>query len=214
MVLGAVWSPAEKSEEISKRIREIKVKNDLAYNFEVKWTKVSPGKESLYLDLVNYFFDNTDLKFRAIVIPDKTILRHGDFNQDHDTWYYKMYFQMLNAILEPKSAYRIYLDIKDTRSAEKIRKLHQVLCNKMYDFNTNIIQRLQTVRSHEIEQMQLADLLIGAVGYANRGINTSPTKLKVVDLIRTRSKYSLTRSTLLRETKFNLFHWSPSQGNS
>ena len=49
--------------------------------------------------------------------------------------------------------------------------------------------------------MQLADLLIGCVGYINRGLKGSKTKLSLVQKLRTRSGYDLTRSTLLREQK-------------
>lgn len=39
---------------------------------EMKWTKISPAKVDLYKDLVNYFFDDDDLHFRGVIIPDKT----------------------------------------------------------------------------------------------------------------------------------------------
>jgi hypothetical protein len=95
MVLGAVWCPLEKTREIAKRIREIKQRHNLSPAFEVKWIKVSPVKKLFYLDLMDYFFDDDDLHFRALIVPDKSQLRHEDFAQDHDTWYYKMYFDLL-----------------------------------------------------------------------------------------------------------------------
>jgi len=119
-----------------------------------------------------------------------------------------MYFTMLKAIFRPNASYRIYLDIKDTRSAPKVRKLQDVLCNNVYDFSREIIQKVQTVRSHEVEQIQLADLLIGAVAYANRDLAGSSAKRRLVEIIRERSGYSLTRSTLYREDKLNLFRWN------
>lgn len=207
MVLGAVWCPLEKTREIAVRIREIKQRHGLSPTFEIKWVKVSPSKEQFYRDLVDYFFDDDDLHFRALVIPDKSRLRHVAFNQDHDTWYYKMYFDLLKVLLEPHTEYRIYLDIKDTRSAEKVRDLHNVLCNNMYDFEYKIIKRIQTIRSHEVEQLQLADLLLGIISYANRGLKTSPGKSALVERMRERSNYSLTKTTLLREDKVNLFRW-------
>ena len=118
-----------------------------------------------------------------------------------------MYFSMLKGILEPDSRYRIYLDIKDTRSAPKVAKLHQVLTNTVYDFSQRIVERLQPVRSHEAEILQLADLLIGAVTYANRELASSPAKQALVQRIRDRSGYSLLRSTLVREQKFNILVW-------
>ncbi len=208
MVLGAVWSPLGKSREIAVRLREIKRKQGLAPGFEVKWTKVSPAKVGLYLDLVDYFFDDDDLHFRALIVPDKTKLRHDAMpGQDHDTWYYKMYFDMLKVIFRPDARYRVYLDIKDTRGAEKTAKLHEVLCNDMYDFSRDVIERLQLVHSHEIEQLQLADLLIGAVSYLNRDLHGNQAKETLVARVQERSGYSLLKTTLYREEKVNLFRW-------
>lgn len=211
MVLGAVWCPLDKVREVSVRLREIKAKHGMKPGFETKWTKVSPAKQAMYLDLIDYFFDDDDLHFRALVVPDKTKLRHGDFGQDHDTWYYKMFFDLLKVLFGPKSRYRIYLDIKDTRSAAKVANLHEVLCNNLYDFEREIIERVQTVHSCEVELLQLADLMIGAVSYANRGLSGNAGKEALVARIRERSGYALTQTTLLREEKTNLFVWHASE---
>lgn len=207
MVLGAVWCPLEKVREISVRIREIKKNHGLSPDFEVKWTKVSPAKVQFYLNIVDYFFDDDDLHFRALIVPDKSKLRHDFFGQTHDEWYYKMYFEMLKVILRPEARYRIYLDIKDTRGAAKVKKLHDVLSNNMYDFSREIIERVQLVRSHEVEILQLADLLIGAISYVNRGLSGNKGKVALVNRIKQRSHYSLTKTTLLREDKVNILLW-------
>jgi hypothetical protein len=206
MVLGTIWVDASKSAEVAQRLREIKIRHGLWSRFEVKWTKVSPALLSFYLDYLDYFFDDDDLQFRGLV-ADKTGLRHEAFDQTHDDWYYKMYFTLLKALLGPNHRYRIYVDVKDTRGGAKVARLHDVLCNNMYDFDRRAVERVQQVRSHEVEPLQLADLLIGAVNFANRGEPGSSAKAALVDRIRKRSGYSLTRSTLLREEKFNLFHW-------
>ena len=209
MILGAIWCPIEKTRSISVRIREIKARHGMNPFFEVKWTKVSPGKKQLYIDLIDYFFDNDDLNFRALIVPDKSKLIHRAFGQTHDEWYYKMCFDMLKVIFNPSDRYRIYLDIKDTQGARKIRKLHEVLSNAMYDFSQKIIERIQTVHSHEVEIMQITDMLIGAVAYANRGLSESEAKLELVERMKERSGYSLTKTTLFRENKVNLFRWHP-----
>lgn len=208
MVLGAVWCPLDKRREIAVRLREFKQKHLISTSFEVKWIKVSPAKKDFYMDLIDYFFDDDDLHFRALIVPDKDKLKHVAFpGQDHDTWYYKMYFDMLKVILRPDARYRIYLDIKDTRGAKKVNKLHEVLCNNMYDFSSQVIERLQLVHSHEIEQLQLADLLIGAIGYLHRGLEGNAGKMAVVQRMQQRSGYSLFKTTLLKEEKINLFRW-------
>ena len=214
MVLGAVWCPREKAKETNIAIRGIKQQYGVSTSFEIKWTKVSQAKQAFYIDLVNFFFDNIDLHFRALIVPDKAILQHELYQQSHDTWYYKMYFDMLKVILEPDARYRIYLDIKDTRSADKTAKLHDVLCNNMYDFQRQIIENVQTVRSHEVEILQLADLLIGSISYVNRGLTTNSAKIAIIDRIRERSGYSLTHTNLLRENKLNLFVWHATEGQA
>ncbi|MHA1395677.1 MAG: DUF3800 domain-containing protein [Promethearchaeota archaeon] len=211
MVLGAIWTPTEYVRNIFKEIRNIKQQYGLNKNFEIKWTKVSPAKLEFYKELIKYFFNKNALHFRALIALEKDRLHHNHFHQDHDTWYFKMYFNMLKVIFEPDAKYRIYLDIKDTCSNQKIEKLHNVLCNNIYDFSREIIQRLQSVRSHEVEILQLVDLLIGAISYVNRGLNTSNAKLSLIDYIKRLSGYSLKATTLVRENKFNLFFWKPEE---
>lgn len=209
MVLGAVVCPREKTRAIAARIREIKLRHGMSPTFEAKWTKVSPARVGLYRDLVDFFFDDDDLSFRALVVPDKSKLAHASFAQTHDDFYYKMYFDMLKVVLEPQSAYHIYVDIKDTRSIEKTRKLHDVLCNSRYDFQRDIVRKVELIRSEHVQQVQLADLLIGAISYLHRGLSTSAAKTALVKRIQHRARYNLEKSTLLRETKVNLFVWRP-----
>lgn len=114
-------------------------------------------------------------------------------------------------MLNPNDRYHIYLDIKDSKSGEKVSKLHDVLCNNAYDFQRQIIERVQTVRSHEIEQLQLADLLIGCVLAANRNNELSEAKRSLMEKMRQLSKYCLTRTTLIRERKVNLLRWQASE---
>lgn len=207
MILGAVWCPADNSRSIAKRIKAIKARHRLSTDFEIKWTKVSPGKIDFYMDLLSFFFEENELYFRAVIIPDKTRLRHEEYDHDHDTWYYKMYFELLKPLLNPSDQYCIYLDIKDSGSTEKVKKLQDVLANNQYDFQRQIIQKLQNVRSHEIEQVQLSDLLIGCVLTANRDNKSSEAKTTLMERMRKLSNYRLTHTTLLRERKVNLLRW-------
>ena len=211
MVLGALQCPTHEAREIAVRLRDIKMRNGLFPVFESKWTKVSRSKQLFYLDWVDYFFDNNDLQFRALVVPDKSVLQHDKFEQTHDDWYYKMYFDLLKVVISPDAHYRIFLDYKDTHGATKARGLREVLCNNLYDFSREIVEPIQLARSHEIELLQMADMLCGAVAYVNEGLNTSAAKLALIERIRQRSAYTLTKSTLLREMKLNLLRWEPKE---
>jgi len=213
MALGAVWLPKDKTKEVNKRIREIKSKHGLS-KAEAKWTKISSNCYEMYMDLIDYFFDDDDLHFRGLVIPDKQLLQHEYFAQDHDQWYYKMFFNLLKIVLSPKNKYRLYLDYKDTNGNIRLKKLHEVLCNNFYDFDRNIIETYQLVKSHQIEIIQLTDILIGALTYYYRNLTTNSGKLAIIDRIKERSRYSLDNNTLYREEKFNLLIWKPQKGRS
>lgn len=118
-----------------------------------------------------------------------------------------MCFTLLEPVIDPTQQYAVYLDIKDTRSEAKRSKLENVLRNAKYDGSGNIVRRVQQIRSHESELMQLADILIGAVSYANRALTTGAAKLALIRRIHQRTHLTLTRSTWLRAPKFNLLCW-------
>lgn len=209
MVLGAIWCDASFRAKLARDIKELKRTHGLAPGFEIKWVKVSPSKLDFYRALIDLFFDQPLLRFRGLVVPDKTALNHGRFGQDHDIFYYKMWYQLLHRLISPDEQYRIFLDIKDTRGQAKVGKLHDVLCNANYDFDRNVIRSIELVHSHDVLLLQLADLLIGALGYAHRGLHGSTAKLELVAHLKRRSGLTLENSSLLRAEKFNLFIWRP-----
>ena len=209
MAIGAVWCPREAKDIIFSRLREIKVEHGLNPTCELKWNAVSPSKLAYYKDVLNYFFDNQDLHFRVLIVKDKSELNHAAFHQTHDSFYYKMYFDMLKTILEPTSSYNVYIDIKDTRGQAKVDKLQEYLRNSKYDFDRSVIKKIQQVRSHEIELVELADFLIGAITYVHRGLTSSAAKLELVDMFKKRSGYTLMHQTLYKEDKTNIFIWHP-----
>ncbi len=209
MVLGAITCPKDKAREIAVRLRELKQESGLSRHMEVKWTGVSPAKLDFYRHWLDYFFDDDDLTFRALIIPEKSALDHVKYAQSHDDWYWKIYFDMIKAVLNEEHRYRIFLDLKDTLGGKRVEKLHEVLSNSLYDFNREIVTSVQLVHSHEIEQMQLADLLIGILSYKARGLSSSLAKLSLVERFNERSKLTLERSTLLSARKVNLLFWKP-----
>lgn len=208
MVLGAIWCEYSKVEGISKRLKEIRQRHGLSQYAEIKWVRVSPSKQSFYLDILDYFLDDDDLHFRGVIVPDKSKLDHEKFNQTHDDWYYKMFFDLLKVIIAPNEKYCIYLDYKDTWGAKKVSKLHEVLSNSNYDFSREIIEQIKLVKSHQVQLIQLCDLLIGAISYANRHLTASDAKRSIVDRLIERTGYSLEQTTLLQEKKINLLRWN------
>ncbi|HLH12113.1 MAG TPA: DUF3800 domain-containing protein [Methylovirgula sp.] len=208
MAWGAVSCPLGDARAIAAAVRALKAEHGLAPDFEAKWTKISPAKAAFYLAMVDLFLGDERLRFRGLVVPDKGLLDHARFEQSHDEWYYKMYFTMLRPIFTAPHRYRIYLDVKDTRGGSKTRKLHDVLANSLLDFERQTVERVQQVRSHESELLQITDLLIGALTYANRNLATSAAKAAIIARFRASlGQQALVRTSTFAATKFNILVW-------
>jgi hypothetical protein len=207
MVLGGLTCSADLRQAIGRKIKILKKAHGIPDSREIKWTQVSPSRLEFYLSLVDLFFDQPDLGFRTVVIPDKARLAHDAYGQTHDDFYYKMWWQLLTRLIDDQHRFRIYLDIKDTKSARKQAKLHEVLRNTHYDFDSKRILSVESVRSHDVPLLQLSDLLIGAVSHLHRGIDGSDAKQSLIEKIRARSRLSLTANTPPQARKFNVFIW-------
>jgi hypothetical protein len=204
MILSYISTPYHLLKMHNKNIREMKM--DHFYRGEMKWSSVSKSQYPFYNEIINYFFSN-DLNYRAIVIK-KSQLNHKEFNQDHNLFYDKMYYQLLNKKIEPNSSYNIYIDIKDTHSYLKARSL------KIYlERDYNNIRTLQIIRSYESEIMQLTDVLMGAINYKLRGLNKVTAKNNIIEKMERHCGKSLTEETYKSENKFNLFFIDLKNGN-
>jgi hypothetical protein len=212
MVWGGIICEAQHAREIAIQIRAIKNKHGLSKDFEAKWTKVSPSKIEFYDELLEYFIENTKLRFRGLVVPDKSMIDHVSRNQTHADWYYKMYYVMLKYIISPPNHYRVFLDIKDTIGGPKIERLHFFLAHQIQDINRQYIEVVQQVRSNEVELLQIADLVIGAIQYSNRNLATSTAKQSLVTKLKThRSLRSLNSTSSFGSTKFNILVWNSNE---
>lgn len=210
MVLGGVLCQYDQLEIVKKEIRKIKEKYGLNRNFEIKWTSVSFNLLPFYKELIDLFFSNDALQFRAVVAKGKSKLDHDKYNHgNYDEWYYKMYFYQVDGFIEPREEYRIFIDIKDTNGTPRINKLHEVLCNNRYDFKGDVIKTIQQVSSERNDLLQLADLIIGSLSYYNRGLaKKENAKKEIVDYIVKKSNFNF-YGTTRSEHKFNIFNWQP-----
>lgn len=216
MLLGSIACDKKNVKRISREIRKIKKDYGFNSNFEIKWTKISPGKIDFYLRLLNFFVEE-EIDFRCIIARGKKQLDNDAFNQTYDDWYYKMYYLLLREVLDPMKEYSVYIDIKDTNGGKKAKKLKEILNNFLFSFQQTCLRNLQIVKSDEIELLQLCDLLVGCVGYKNRFLNSSveaeqtlsTAKIQMCQHLEKLIKKQLTVTTLKHETKFNIFIWEP-----
>lgn len=207
MAIGYIKAPHDDYHRIKHELNDIKLRYKTP--MEIKWGKISESRLSLYIALIDYFFLNP-IEFRCILVKYKERLDHDQFNQgSHDNFYYKLIYHLLNnPFVNPiGNKYRVFLDIKDTRGRDKIRKIREIFDNKFH--GESPFTHFQHIRSEESVLLQLADFFIGAVTYKTRGLHESSVKNKIIEYLEEKSGYVLDESTEPWETKFNIFDHQP-----
>ena len=207
-VVGGMKCPKAEAKRINSDILFLKERFGYNKKSEIKWTKISNGNLDFYLSLVELFFENMSLSFRGYIGRGKTELDNSGHSQSYDDWYYKMYYRMLEFVLEKNTNddFNIYLDIKDTLGSKKIATI-QTYLNSHY--KRNIVNHIQLVHSDEIAILQLTDIFIGALSYKHRGLNGSEAKLTIIKKIEELSGQDLLLKSSYKCTKANWFVWTP-----
>ena len=206
MLIGAVYCPKFKVKKVNEYIGHLKENYNLSDRIELKWNKIDKKTEKLYLDIINYFFNNDDLKFRVIVV-DKTKLDHEKYNQTENDFYHKIYYDMLKYIIIPGNSYNIYPDIKDTNSYYYHQIMLDYLRIKMSDTNKKTIKKVQPIRSYEAPILQINDVLIGALSYYYRNLSGNSVKQNIINEINKLYQNNFNTSSYYSNTKFNIFIW-------
>lgn len=210
MVLGALCCDAHQVEALNLQLKNLRLKHN--YQTEIKWTKLLKKQIPFYKEIIDLFIDS-DLKYKATVVQNKSNLDHGQFNGgSHGTFYYKMFFYALKTFLSPNKAYRIYMDYMDTFSSSKAAVLSDVLRSKMHG---SITIGTHIVRSHESQLIQLCDLFTGAISYKNRTDieKQSAVKNEIIQYLEKRIGRPLDFGTPPWEEKLNIFMFSPRSSN-
>jgi rapA len=207
MLLGYISVAYPQVKDAKEHIRAIMKKHD--FHGELKWTNVHKATYPMYKELIDYFF-MTDLQFRVIVV-DKSQIDKGRDDYNFEDFYFKMYFQLIHHMCNMNDhmcnmnhRYNLYIDIKDTCSHHKLRRLKDILAN-----NT-AIGTCQFVRSHEVVLLQLADVLMGAINYHLRVLRGCIegkviAKQKLVEEIQKHEDTPLEKSTSKEYQKLNRF---------
>lgn len=208
MILGGISCPADKVEFINRHIKSLKHKYNAVH--ELKWTKLNTNKKAYYTELLEFFFSSVNLKFNAQLVINKDKLQHDVFNGgESDKFYYKMYYYLLLPFFKTEENYNIFLDYKDTKGGQRISELKDVIKST---YSGRINTHFSIIHSHESQIMQLTDVLIGAIGYANRtDIRKNPESIKtfIIQKIEELSGLQLQDSAPAWETKFRLYKFNP-----
>lgn len=195
MIIAYTSTAFNQLKQHNEHIQMLKTK--YMFKGEFKWSSVSKAQFPFYLELIEYFFA-TDIRFRAVIV-DKSQIDESRQGFTYSDFYFQMYYQLLYHKIVPEYTHNIYLDIKDSCSQGKLKRLGEILNL------SNSIRNIQFIRSHESYMMQLTDLFMGAINYHLRGLSKVTAKNNLVKKIESHAKIELTKSTPKSAEKFNLF---------
>ena len=183
MLLGLVTCPAERVRACHLELRDLARQHGLTDDYEMKWTHVRPGKLKFYEAVLDWFFAQDELSFRALLLPDKHEVFQRLPEDSQDIAYYRLYAQLLLSAMQPENRYRAFIDQKDTRGGEKIAEVQNMLRLARDDADGETIQGLHQIQSHEVRLLQLADVLLGALGAARLDQPPPPPKQALISKI-------------------------------
>lgn len=205
VIIGGIWIEGAERDNYKSKIRALRKQHSV--HGEFKWNRVSPSRVEFYKALVRLFFEES-MRFRCIVLRADELNAVKFHKADNELMFYKFYYQLLHHWIYDFNRYRIFLDLKTNRVDDRLQVLMEVLQNANL---TSEIISVQVLPSHELDLLQLADLLIGAVGYRFHELHTSPSKLAVLAEIERYINQTI-QPTSRKESKFNVFRFRSSGG--
>lgn len=216
-LFGAISCSYNKKDQIVKDLRNLKNKYFINSRYETKWIKVSKTKLDYYKELIDYFYNNNDIKIRILVAIDKERLNNEKYNGgEYQEWYYKMYYYLLENFIKSDCSYYMFYDEKDKYTTYRMNKVKDIIINKLGK-NEHFDFKIKQINSKESELMQLLDVVMGAVGYKNRGFldkEKGYAKKEIVKYIEKIFNQNISLTTSKFEPKFNIFIWEPRKEES
>jgi hypothetical protein len=177
MVLGGLITLRDDEDAFQKAMQLYRQSNNM--QAELKWTKVSDQKIKEYTALMDLYFSlSRSFHFKAIIIDTQEV-DHKRYNKsDAELGFYKLMYQFLlhsfGAYLIPSDQCIIHLDQRTT-SKYKLSTLCAILNNglkKKYGLENKPVRNVQGLNSKDNDFIQVADILMGAIGYEMNGAHT------------------------------------------
>ncbi|HHV61788.1 MAG TPA: DUF3800 domain-containing protein [Firmicutes bacterium] len=215
MVLGAMWIDPAWEEVLVNDCMDFRNRTGMYH--QLKWKKVSDQKLEEYKEFIDIFFRHNQqhhVAFRCIVINTHQ-LDHKTFNKgDEELGFYKFYYQLLLHNMQPWNRYLIMLDDRKTRKKTRLPTLKIVLnrgIRKKFNLECDIVRNVEPRECEELNQIQMVDILIGAIGYRLNDLHLKAgakmAKIKLSEYIADKSgKGSFGPQKGVIDPWFNIWH--------
>jgi len=175
LILGSIWLPSDYRVGLKEEIQIIKEKHN--YRNEMKWNKVAPSTVEFYKEILHFFFNSENIRFRSLLVEADKVDMVKFHNNDGELSFYKFYYQLLHHWILGFNEYSIFVDHKVNKDRNRVHELWKVLKNANLFAE---IANVQALPSNESVGIQLADFLMGIVNGKFNAKVTSAAKLEVI----------------------------------
>lgn len=221
VVLGGVWV-RDGWEEMVRGTWKEKLRDFQSIPAFLKWTRtpsVSSFVYSAYQRLIDLFFEFNEvdvIRFRTVVTKktDFDITHDNYCHGDFETGFHMLYYQLLSHPCEPGGQYCFILA---ERTKQNMNEGHAISVLLDCVRNTNkqsSIPVIKSVKARASLFVQMADILMGAVGYHYEDLHRAdcacPGKVGLASQIAGKlGRKDLIFSSPRSEKKFNIFRFRP-----
>lgn len=183
---GSLWMRWQRRGDFAAAIRELRERH--RFDFECKWTKVSPRYLPFFKDLVLLFFSKDWLVFHCLIVRTcdvKKDLHGGDFDLARRKHFTMLLTNKIRRCLNTRPAanqtFRIFVDPIASRY-KKADEAVEVISNNVLARAIGSIRPVDKVitrDSKDTPSIQLCDLLLGACMEAWQQKSQNPCKAEL-----------------------------------
>lgn len=248
LLLAGLWIEEQKIQIAEKEIMNLRKKygyvNSVGQHIdflgEFKWTKVSDRYIAVYKELADILFrwiEKDVVRFNVILVDtyDPVVTAFGNIKEEG---YFKLLYQLYYHNSKVPALYKIYPDsitnpVQARVSLDKLQQcLEAALRNRFLPLlnpaeaqeSGFFVNNILPIDSKHTPFIQIADVIMGAIGYLQNGLFRNPAAKKAkVELM----KYIFDKITLsgailvegkkyyvARSTKFNIWLFKPNKKSS
>jgi len=192
MVLGGLVIRATNVPNFNATMAKYRAETNM--HAELKWTKVSPQKLPEYKRFIDYFFalnNANQVHFHTLLIDNHQVDHKRFSGGDKELGFYKFYYQLLLHAFgrrygQKEQGHRLVVHLDHRNSSYSLDTLKKVLnkgMGKKFQVPGNPFVSVESRDSKKEDLIQIADLLLGAVGFQKNGLHLlAESKRAKVDL--------------------------------
>lgn len=218
---GTLWMDANRRGDLLQDIEALRMRHKARQRTEFKWNTVDGGDMDFYRALVDYFFKTPRMAFHCMVVRKGLV----DKARYSDAWVnirVRQFTMLLTQkmhnmpVVAPKvqHKFRVWVDpipTKNKKIGETIQAISGNWLMKLRaGLKTSPVLGVHMKDSKETAQIQLCDLLLGAVTDTWNEKSSNPGKAELKRHIAERMKWNdLRADTYPTALKFNIWYYLP-----